>query len=131
MPKNTTPTQEYGAELGAGIRQAMQGLNTVCSPKKRKKCIKLIVIPILMTFAGLVLTAIGSAEESSVLTAVGTICTLGIFGLGLYQFYVGRIFKGVLYTITFGGFFIGCLIDLFKLVVTKTFKDANNFPLLY
>lgn len=131
MSKNTTPTQEYGAELGAGIRQAMQGLNTVCSPKKRKKCIKLIVIPILMTFAGLVLTAIGSAEESSVLTAVGTICTFGIFGLGLYQFYVGRIFKGVLYTITFGGFFIGCLIDLFKLVVTKTFKDANNFPLLY
>lgn len=131
MSKNTTPTQEYGAELGAGIRQAMQGLNTVCSPKKRKKCIKLIVIPILMTLVGLMLTAIGSAENIKFLQALGTICTLGIFGLGLYQFYVGRIFKGILYTITFGGLFIGCLIDLFKLVVTKTFKDANNFPLLY
>ena len=131
MSKNTTPTQEYGAELGAGIRQAMQGLNTVCSPKKRKKCIKLIVIPILMTLVGLILAAIGSAENVKFLQSLGAICTLGILGLGLYQFYVGRIFKGILYTITFGGFFIGCLIDLFKLVVTKTFKDANNFPLLY
>lgn len=131
MANKATPAQEYGAELGAGIRQAMQGLNTVCSPKKRKKCIKLIVFPLLMTCIGLILAAIGSAENITFLQNIGAIFTLGILGLGLYQFYVGRIFKGVLYTITFGGFFIGCLIDLFKLVVTKTFKDANNFPLLY
>jgi hypothetical protein len=56
-----------------------------------------------------------------------------VFGLclGLYQFYVGKIKKGLLYTITFGGLLIGCTIDLFRLAFTKTFKDANGFPLIY
>ena len=131
MAKKNTVVQEYGAELGAGIRQGLQGLNTVCSPKKRQTCIKLIVIPLLLAFVGLFVSAIGSVEGASTVSTVGAICTAGIFCLGLYQFYVGKFFKGILYTITFGGFFIGCLIDLFKLVVTKTFKDANGFPLIY
>ncbi len=125
MAKKNTVVQEYGAELGAGIRRGLQGLNTVCSPKKRKTCIRLIVIPLLLAFVGMF---IGSVENSPAFTAVGG---LGLISLGLYQFYVGRVGKGILYTITFGGLFVGCLIDLFKLLVTKTFKDANGFPVIY
>lgn len=132
MARRKQPTvQEYGAELGAGIKQGLQGLNTACSPKKRKTCIRLITIPLLLFMIGIIVTGIASVEESTALTAIGGLCTLGLFCLGLYQFYVGRIGKGILYTITLGGFFIGCLIDLFKLTVTKTFKDANGFPLIY
>lgn len=32
----TTNTQKYGKELGAGIKEGLKGLNTVCSPKKKK-----------------------------------------------------------------------------------------------
>lgn len=124
--KKQLTVQEYGAELGAGIKQGLQGLNTACSPKKRKTCIRLITIPLFLFIVG---GFIGLVEESAMVIA--GIGTLGGFCLGLYQFYVGRIGIGILYTITFGGFFIGCLIDLFKLTVTKTFKDANGFPLIY
>lgn len=124
MAKRTT-TQDYGAEIGVGIKKGLQGLNTNCSPKKRKTCIRLIVVPLLLAIVG---SFIGAVENNTVFTAIGG---LGLISLGLYQFYVGRIGKGVLYTVTFGGLFIGCLIDLFKLLVPKTFTDANGFPLIY
>ena len=33
--------------------------------------------------------------------------------------------------ITCGGFLIGSILDLFKLIVTNNFKDSNNFPIIY
>lgn len=123
--KERRATQEYGAELGAGIKRGMQGLNTICSPRKRKTCIMLILIPLLVFILGL---GVGCAQNNDNIMYVGIV---GGLCLGLYQFYVGRIGKGLLFAVTMGGFGIGCLIDLFKLVVTKTFKDANNFPLIY
>ena len=136
MAKKQSTVQEYGAELGAGIKQGLQGLNTVCSPKKRKTCIRLIIVPLFLSILGLFArgfmdsTAAGSFTDVviNLFAAVGTITLLG---LGVYQFYVGKVFKGIVYTVTCGGFLVGCLIDLFKLVVTKTFKDANGFPLIY
>lgn len=37
--RRRTPQQDFGVELGESIRQGLQGLNTYCSPKKRKVCI--------------------------------------------------------------------------------------------
>ncbi len=31
-------TNDYGRELGAGIKEGMKGLNTAASPKKKKTC---------------------------------------------------------------------------------------------
>lgn len=124
MAKNKE-AREYGAEIGEGVKKGMQGLNTVCSPKKRKTCIRLILIPLILFIA---LLGIGASTGNDSIGAIGV-----LFGLclGLYQFYVGKILKGIIYTISCGGIVIGCLIDLFKLVFTKTFKDANGFPLIY
>lgn len=116
---------QYGAEIGAGIKQGMKGLNTVCSPKKRKTTILLILIPLILF---LVFFAIGMSTGNDSVSGVGV-----FFGLclGMYQFYVGKFKKGLIYTITLGGLVIGCVIDLLKLVISKTFKDANGFPLIY
>lgn len=117
--------QQYGAELGAGIKQGIQGLNTVCSPKKRKTAIRLILVPLVLFILFLV---IGISTGKDVIAGIGI-----LFGLclGLYQFYVGNTKKGLIYTITLGGLVIGCILDLLKLSVSKTFRDANGFPLIY
>ena len=116
--------QNYGAELGKGIKESMQGLNTNASPKKRKTAILLIVIPLVLFIA---LIAIGMSTGNDILSGAAV-----LFGLclGLHQFYVGKIGKGLLYTITMGFFVIGAVINLFKLLI-KTFRDVNGFPLLY
>lgn len=120
-------TKEYGEELGKGIKIGLQGLNTVCSTKKRKTAILLIIIPLLICISGF--TGIGVTEGNG--SGLFALMFMAGLLLGIYQFYVGKFGKGILYTITMGGFFVGCLIDLFKLTVTKTFKDANGFPLIY
>lgn len=116
---------QYGAEIGAGIKHGIQGLNTACSPKKRKTAILLILIPLILF---LVFFAIGMSTGNDRVSGVGV-----FFGLclGMYQFYVGKFKKGLIFTITLGGLVIGCVIDLLKLVISKTFKDANGFPLIY
>ncbi len=48
--------------------------------------------------------------------------------IGLHYYYVGRIGRGLLYTITFGLFFFGWLIDLIK-IATGGFKDNAGAPL--
>lgn len=118
-------TTKYGKELGVGIKEGLKGLNTMASPKKRKTCIMMIIIP----FALFVLFfSIGMLLDNDKIASIGTF--FGLF-LGVYQFYVGKFKKGLIYTITIGGLCIGALIDLFKLTVTKTFRDSNGFPLIY
>lgn len=48
--------------------------------------------------------------------------------LGLHQFYVGRIGKGILYMFTFGLFFFGWIGDLLK-IINRTFTDNVGNPL--
>lgn len=125
MAKKQNDVRAYGAELGVGLKQGLQGLNTVCSPKKRKMATMLVLVPLVLFILFL---AIGLSTGNDGLTGVSV-----LFGLclGLYQFYVGKIKKGLIFTITMGGFAIGCVIDLLKLNVSKTFTDANGFPLIY
>ena len=60
----------------------------------------------------------------------GTALILCIFAgwLGLHQFYVGRIGKGILYMFTFGLFFFGWIGDLLK-IINRTFTDNVGNPL--
>lgn len=118
-------TPNYGERLGIGIKRGMKGLNTMASPKKRKTCILMLVIPL---FLFILFFSIGIASNND------NIASLGLFFgfcLGIYQFYIGKIKKGLLYTITIGGMCIGALIDLFRLTITKTLCDANGFPIIY
>lgn len=118
-------TTQYGQELGTGIKEGLKGLNTIASPKSRKTCILLISIPLAVFFLFL---AIGTALNNNAIMSVGVLAGLC---LGIYQFYVGKFSKGIIYTITMGGLIFGSVFDLFKLLLTKTFKDANGFPLIY
>lgn len=55
---------------------------------------------------------------------------LCIFGgiLGLHQFYVGKIGKGILYLCTCGIFCIGWIVDIFKIAL-GSFRDNVGAPL--
>lgn len=59
-----------------------------------------------------------------------TALLLCLFGgmIGLHQFYVGKIGKGLLYALTFGIFLIGWLVDIIK-IATGGFKDNAGAPL--
>lgn len=59
-----------------------------------------------------------------------TALKLSIFGgwLGLHQYYVGNIGKGLLYTCTFGLFIIGWIHDIIKISLGE-FKDNVGAPL--
>ena len=117
-------TIEYGTELGKGIKEGLKGLNTVASPKKKSTCIKLTLIP----FVAMIVMIIGGASNIDFLIGLG-----GFFALlsGACNFYVGKFKKGLLFSITCGGFLIGAILDLFRLLVTNNFKDSNNFPVIY
>lgn len=125
-----TNTQNYGKELGYGIKEGLKGLNTVASPKSKKKCEKLMIIPLLTCYISITLIGITNAE--------GFLGTFAVFPfliscllMGSYQFYLGKFKNGIIYTLTLGLFTFGVLIDLFKLKVTHTLKDSNGFPLIY
>lgn len=54
---------------------------------------------------------------------------LGLFGFGgLHRFYVGKPLTGFLFLITFGGFLIGTLYDIFT-IYSEAFTDGDGFPL--
>lgn len=125
MKRNNT--QAYGKELGYGIKEGLKGLNTVVSPKSKKKCEKLIIVPLAIFLIGIISIALG-AESNNPITVIGI---MSGFGLGLYQFYIGKFKKGIIYTVTFGLCTLGVFADLFKLKVTHTLKDSNGFPLIY
>ena len=53
-----------------------------------------------------------------VLVAIGGIC-------GLHRFYVGKVFSGIVYILTFGVFGIGVLCDEI-MIVRSRFKDKHG-----
>ena len=59
-----------------------------------------------------------------------TALLLCIFGgwLGLHQYYVGKIGKGLVYTFTFGIFTVGWLLDIIKILI-GSFRDNVGAPL--
>ena len=128
MKKNNV--QVYGKELGYGIKEGLKGLNTVASPKSKKKCQKLMIIPLITFYISITVIGITNAEEF-----LGTFAVLPfLFScllMGAYQFYLGKFKNGIIYTLTVGIFTFGVIVDLFKLKVTHTLKDSNGFPLIY
>lgn len=116
--------RDYGKEIGMGIKEGLRGLNTMASPKKRKVCMILCLIPIV----GIIVAMIGGTTGND--TIIGMVLVFCLLS-GACNFYIGKFKKGVLYSLTMGGFVIGTLIDLFKLAVTKTLRDANGFPIIY
>ncbi len=117
-------TNDYGRELGAGIKEGMKGLNTAASPKKKKTCLILSCMP----FVAVIMAMIGGITEND--TIIG-MCLIPVLLSGACQFYVGKFKKGLIYTFTIGFFLVGALIDIFKLAVTGTFRDVNGFPVIY
>ena len=55
------------------------------------------------------------------------LCVFGGF-LGLHQFYVGKLFMGLIYLITGGIFGIGWIIDIIR-IVAGSFRDNVGAPL--
>lgn len=80
-------TLGYGKTLGAGIKEGIKGLNTMASPKKRKTCILMIIIPL---FLFLLFFWIGILTNNDNIAYIGM--TFGLC-LGFYQFYVGNLKK--------------------------------------
>ena len=57
------------------------------------------------------------------------LCLLGVLGIaGIHRFYVGKVFTGILWLITFGLLGIGTIIDLVQLLLGN-FTDNVNQPL--
>jgi TM2 domain-containing membrane protein YozV len=51
---------------------------------------------------------------------------LGFFGLcGLHRFYLGKPVSGIIWFLTFGGFFIGQIVDLF--LIPSMVQERNNY----
>lgn len=117
--------QDYGKELGKGIKESLQGLNTNASPKSKKITIKLVAIPLVVFVLSQIIGLAIKSDTILILMPIAGLC------MGLHQFYVGKFKAGIIYTITMGVFGIGALISLFQLTVTHTFKDSNGFPLIY
>ncbi len=61
--------------------------------------------------------------------AAGLLCLLGLIGIaGIHRMYVGKWKTGILFSLTFGIFFIGTLYDI-CMIYCESFKDADGFPL--
>ena len=67
-------------------------------------------------------------SNKSKVTAI-ILCLIGAIGIaGIHRFYVGKIFTGLLWLITFGLLGIGTIIDLVQLLLGN-FTDNVNQPL--
>lgn len=67
----------------------------------------------------------GTSDKSKKTAQI--LCACGGF-LGLHQYYVGNIGKGLLYTCTFGLFLFGWIGDLIKISL-GSFRDNVGAPL--
>lgn len=65
----------------------------------------------------------GNRSEKRMITTALLCLFLGVFGA--HRFYVGRIGTGLLFFLTFGGFFVWTIIDLL-LIVTGNFADKDG-----
>jgi len=59
--------------------------------------------------------------QSSIAYALWCVCFIG--GFGIHRFYLGRIWSGIFYLLTAGGFFIGQLYDL--ITMKRLVRNAN------
>lgn len=59
--------------------------------------------------------------QSSIAYALWCVCFIG--GFGIHRFYLGRIWSGIFYLLTAGGFFIGQFYDL--ITMKRLVRDAN------
>ena len=85
---------------------------TITSDKERTLAMNLCI-------AGMVLVLIGFSTG---------LYPLAILGGGLHRFYVGKLFSGVLYSLTGGLFGIGIIFDLIQ-INTGQFADNVGHPL--
>ena len=92
MKKNNV--QVYGKELGYGIKEGLKGLNTVASPKSKKKCEKLMVIPLITFYISITIIGISNAEGFLGIFAVLPFL-ISCLLMGVYQFYIGKFKKGI------------------------------------
>lgn len=122
--KNNARNEQYGREIGVGIKESLKGLNTVASPKRKKTCLMLSCVP----FIAVIFAMVGGITENDTIIAM---CLIPVLLSGACQFYVGKFKKGLIYTFTCSLFLVGALIDIFKLSVTGTFRDSNGFPVIY
>jgi len=67
-----------------------------------------------------------NTSSKSKKTALRLCIFLGL--IGAHYYYVGRIGMGLLYTFTFGLFFFGWIIDIFRIQL-GSFKDNVDAPL--
>ncbi len=66
-------------------------------------------------------------SEKSRLSALFLCIWLGMFGA--HRFYVGKMGTGIVWFLTFGGFFIGYIVDLI-LILTGGFYDKSGKPVM-
>ncbi len=72
--------------------------------------------------------SLGPPSDKSRMTTL-LLCVFGGF-LGLHRFYVGRVWSGVLWFVTFGLFSVGWIYDL-VIVATGEFVDDQGKRVLY
>ena len=97
---------------------------TNASPKKKSTCIKLSIIPFIAAILGIIA---GNLNNDTLILICGVLSLCS----GACNFYVGKFKKGIIFSLTCGGFLIGAIIDIFHLKITGTFKDSNEYPVIY
>lgn len=52
--KNKSNNEQYGREIGYGIKESLKGINTMASPKKKKTCLILFLMPLAAAVLGII-----------------------------------------------------------------------------
>ena len=96
----------------------------ITSPKKKKVCKRLIILGILFTLIGTI--ALGTTNAAD--WAIG-VFLIGCLLDGGCSFYIGKIKRGLLFTITGGLVFVGAIMDFLK-VSTGKMTDYHGYPII-